>query len=91
MMADDGKKADATGAPDAVESIEIDEPVTKGEDAGEGEGDGDGEGSDNDAPGEDDDVAADAGDGKVGNSLYKAYKAITEVLLNFKIKTKNNE
>lgn len=87
-MADEGTKADATVAPEPVESIEIDEPVKK-EDAGEGEGEG--EGSDNDAPGEDDDIAADAGDGKVSNGLYKAYKAITEVLLNFKIKTKNNE
>lgn len=83
MMADDDKKADAAAVPDAVQSIEVDEPVKKEEDAGEG--------SDNDAPGEDDDAAADAGDGKVSNALYKAYKAVTEVLLNFKIKTKNNE
>ncbi|KAK5957702.1 hypothetical protein OHC33_000891 [Knufia fluminis] len=82
-MADDDKKADAAAVPDAVQSIEVDEPVKKEEDAGEG--------SDNDAPGEDDDAAADAGDGKVSNALYKAYKAVTEVLLNFKIKTKNNE
>lgn len=89
-MADEGKKVDATVASEPVESIEIDESVRK-EDAGEGEGEGEGEGSDNDAPNEDDDIAADAGDGKVSNGLYKAYKAITEVLLNFKIKTKNNE
>ena len=82
-MADDEKKADATVVPEAVQSIEIDEAVKREEDAGEG--------SDNDAPGEDDDAAADAGDGKVSNGLYKAYKAITEVLLNFKIKTKNSE
>lgn len=82
-MADDEKKVDATAAPEPVQSIEIDEVVKKEDDAGEG--------SDNDAPGEDDNTLADIGDGKVSNDLYKAYKAITEVLLNFKIKTKNNE
>jgi len=82
-MADDETKAEATAAPEPVQSIEVDEAVKKEDDAGEG--------SENDAPGEDDDAAVDGGDGKVSNDLYKAYKAITEVLLNFKIKTKYNE
>ena len=89
-MADDKQKEHAVAAPEPVQSIEVDEPVKKEDDGGEGEGEGDVE-SDNDAPGEDDDVAAEVGDGKVSNNLYKAFKAITEVLLNFKIKAKNNE
>lgn len=50
---------------------------------------------DNDAPAEADEDENDTSDlvedGKVSNALYKEFKAITETLLNYKIKSKNNE
>lgn len=50
--------------------------------------------NDNDAPGDNDDEGievTDLIDGKTSGDLYKSFKAITEVLLNFKIKSRANE
>lgn len=61
------------------------------ENENENENDNDG---DNDAPGDNEDEAievTDLSDGKISNDLYKTFKAITEVLLNFKIKGRGNE
>lgn len=50
--------------------------------------------NDNDAPGDNDDEGievTDLTDGKISTDLYKSFKSITEVLLNFKIKSRANE
>lgn len=60
-----------------VESIEQD-ATTKNEDEG---------GDKSEAEGD----AMEVDDGKISNDLYREFKAITETLLNFKIKSKNNE
>ena len=89
-MAEDAEKAAEQTVTEPIQSIEVDSTVQQN---GEEKGDDarDGEGSEDDAPGEDDDGAEDNADGKVSNELYRNYKAITEVLLNFKIKLRNNE
>lgn len=87
-MATQQKEADARVA-EPIESIEIENI----------DGDGDGakkdeeaaEGSDHDATGDPEDDTAEVADGKISNELYKAFKAITEELLNFKVKIKSNE
>lgn len=95
-MPDQDQAKDAVdAATKPVESIEIDEPPKSNGKVTSGDNDeGDAEGSDNDAPGEADDEAVDVtdlDDGKISNNLYKEFKAITEVLLNYKIKIKSSE
>ncbi|KAK5075100.1 hypothetical protein LTR64_001305 [Lithohypha guttulata] len=98
-MASDDRPARVSPVPPPVESIEVDEQPKVKEDAAVeeavAEGERGGEGSDNDAPGEVDDEMVDVtdlvSDGKVSNDLYKEFKAITEVLLEYKVKSKNNE
>ena len=100
-MEDDERTVEDPGSPEApsiepVQSIETDEAAHKAQDENErGNDNADVEGSDDDAPGEVDDemidVADATADDKISNDLYKAFKAITEVLLNYKIKVKNNE
>lgn len=69
-----------------VKSTSAEEP---GEEAGAAA-----EGSDNDAPGDNDDEGievTDTTDGRGTGDLYKNFKAITELLLNFKITIRGNE
>lgn len=50
--------------------------------------------NENDAPGDGDDEGievTDLTDGKTAGDLYKSFKAITEVLLNYKTKSRGNE
>lgn len=77
------EKSDAPATEKPIQSIEVDQPV-KQEDEGDGA-------SDHEAPAEPEDASADTGDGKISNDLYKAFKNITEVLLNFKTKGRANE
>lgn len=87
-MADEAQNPADQTISEPVQSIEVEGQAKK---ESEAKDDDAGEASDNDAPGEDEDGIADNADGKLSNDLYKAYKAITEVLLNHKIKLKNNE
>lgn len=69
--------------------LEADQEVEAGADAEASDND-----NENDAPGENDDEGievTDLTDGKITGDLYKNFKAITEVLLNFKIKGRGNE
>lgn len=84
---------DSTSQP--VPSIESkDETKADADPEQEGEAGADVENSDNDAPVDNDDEGIevmDLTDGKTAGDLYKSFKAITEILLNFKIKVRGNE
>jgi len=87
-MADQEKETE-TDAPVAnpVQSIETEHDEEDGAKKDEEAADG----SDHDATGEPEDDTVEVADGKIPNNLYKAFKAITEDLLNFKVKIKSNE
>lgn len=88
-----------------VSSIEVEEqptnkakssepPEEKQETAGAPEGSDNENDNDHDAPGDNDDEGievTDLTDGKISSDLYKAFKAITEALLNYKIQLRGNE
>lgn len=77
-----------------IPSIET-KDETKADAEQDGEAGANAEGSDNDAPGDNDDdegiEVTELTDGKTTGDLYKNFKAITEVLLNYKIVGRGNE
>lgn len=79
---------------DSKQEKETEQEVETGAD---GDGSDNDNENDNDAPGDNNDdddegiEVTDLTDGKSSGDLYKSFKAITEVLLNFKIKSRANE
>lgn len=91
----DVEMTEEDSATQPVQSIEAKDEEKAGEGAEQDEeADANVEGSDNDAPEDNDDEGievTDLTDGKTTGDLYKSFKAITEVLLNHKIKGRGNE